>query len=146
MSYWMIRGLGFSMDKIREHLDAEKILAVYKQKDPPISADDIDGWPDMDNAARLHALDELQDMRFGFADLLGDSDPLHLLSYGNDGDCGSYLFYEPCLPWEMKENECTSEQAARDHICDVVMPFTLQGTDRRCISDAIESLDEVGAG
>lgn len=134
------------MDKIREYLDAEALLDAFKKKDPLFTADDIEGWPDMDNAARLHALEEPQDVRFGFADLLGNSDPLHLLSYGNDGDCGSYLFYEPCLPWEMKENECTSEQAARDHICDVVVPFTLRGTDRSRIFEAIESLDEVGTG
>lgn len=146
MSYWMIRGLGFSMDKISEHLDAERILEALGQKEPPISAADIENWSGMDNAGRLHALAEFQNVQFGFADIIGDSDPLNLLSYGNDGECGSYLFYEPCLPWEMREHECKTEQAARDHICDVVMPFMLPGTDRNRISEAIESLDEVGAG
>ena len=146
MSYWMIRGLGFSMDKVAEFLDAERLLEALGRKEPPISPEDIDGWPGMDNAGRLHALIELQNVQFGFADIIGDSDPLNLLSYGNDGDCGSYLFYEPCLPWEMRKNECNTEQAAKDHICDVVMPFVLEGTDRSRIFEAIESLDEVGAG
>ena len=147
MSYWMIYGLGFSMDDLAPYLDADKIRQkLLEQKSISITSEDAARWEKINDWARLELLQDCTDTSFGFADLMAESDQKHLLSYGNDGENGSYLYYEPSYPWDRKEQECQTEEAAREHICDVTMPFVGDDVMREDILNLIYEVNQVGCG
>lgn len=146
MCYWMIFGIGFYMKDLMEHLDANKLLPKLEETQCVLSSEDKLLWKRIRNEKRLTLLLEYCETNFGFADILYKSDTLALLSYGNDGDDGSYLYYEPSFPWQMKENDCKSEADAREHLCDVVMPFLKKGTKRSNILALVNEINQVGAG
>lgn len=146
MCYWMIFGIGFYMKDLMKHLDANKLLPKVEETQCILSCEDKALWKRIRNEKRLQLLLEYYQTSFAFADMLCALDASSLLSYGNDGADGSYLYYEPTFPWQMRENECKTEAEAREHLCDVVMPFTKRGTTRSAILALVYEINQVGTG
>lgn len=69
-----------------------------------------------------------------------------LLSYANDGENNTYLYYEPSYPWEREEEEFRTEEEAKEYISSIVMPFVGDQVTRKDILALIGEICEVGCG
>lgn len=146
MSYWMIFGIGFEVADLMPYLDPEKIRQGLADKQIRLNEADLAKWDTLNTNGRIELLEEYVDSNFGFTDLMAESDEKDLLSCGNDGDNGRYLYYEPSYPWQKKEHECELEASAREHLCNVVMPFVLDDTPREDVLGLIYEINQVGMG
>lgn len=144
MDYWMVFGLGFDDEDLMPYLDTEKLRKLLAKKQKYFSAADAEQWEKADRDGKFVLLEAYADSTFGFMDLLAESEERSLLSYGNDGDNGHYLYYEPSYPWKRKEHECQSEEEAREYLCDVVIPFVMEDTPREDILGLIYQINQVG--
>lgn len=147
VSYWMIYGIGLSMDDLSPYLDSDKVLQKMAElKGLVLETAETIQWGKTNDTARLAMLREHLNCSFGFADLIAESDSHGLLSYGNDGEDANFLYYEPSYPWQQRNHECQTEEAVRTHICDVVMPFVNDNTTRKDILTLIDQISQVGMG
>lgn len=146
MEYWMVFGIGFDMQDLMPYLDPEKLRQKLAEKPVFFSEQDDVRWETADIDGRIALLEKYKDSSFGFADLVAETDTESLLSFGNDGDDGHYLYYEPSYPWDRKEKECETEAAAREHLCNVVMNFVWDDTPREDILGLIYEINQVGIG
>ena len=100
LSYWMIVGLGLSMKELFPYLQASKIRQrLREQKGSDLNMEDTALWGKINDTERFKLLLEYLTGDFQFADLIAQSDGRHLLSYANDGEDNTYLYYEPSYPW-----------------------------------------------
>lgn len=153
VSYWMNEGLGVALADIIESVDAEKIRIYLKNNDAfeSLTEDEYEEWMrDFHQAGNQDRLEMLVEFYRNDAPnlsaLFTNSDEKHLLSYGDDGDGKYFLFYPPAYPWERDENECTTEEAARQHVLSAIMQFTFDDTDASEIEKHIDYIYEVGIG
>ena len=148
LSYWMIVGLGLSMKELFPYLQASKIRQrLREQKGIDLNVEDAALWEKINDTERFKLLLEyLVDDGFQFADLIAQSDGRHLLSYANDGENNTYLYYEPSYPWEREGEEFRTEEEAKEYICSIVMPFVGDQVTRKDILALIGEICEVGCG
>lgn len=152
-SYWMNEGLVVVIADIIQNIDAEKIQAYLKSNDTfeLLTEDEYEEWMrdfhHADNQDRLEMLEEFfRDDDPNLAALIANSDEKHLLSCGNDGDDKYFLLYRPSYPWERDENECITEESARQHVLNVITQFTFNDIDASEIEKQIDYIYEVGIG
>ena len=148
-TYWGIDGLGVRLGDIKEMLDAEKIrLAMQKQIDNVLCEKDevFEDYLNAGNEDRLEYLDEdycrITDEICG---VIAAADDRNLLGTANDGEEGYYLFYPPRYPWDRRENECETEDEARQHICNHLLRFTLPEVTAEQVLEKIDFINEVGS-
>lgn len=148
LSYWAIIGLELSRRELYPYLQASKVRQkLWEQKGIALSAEDTARWEKINDAERFKLLLEYsQDDGFQFADLMAQSDSKHLLSYANNGENDTYLYYEPSYPWEREDEKFRTEEEAKEYICNVVMPFVNDQVARKDIMDLIGELYEIGCG
>ena len=146
MDYWMVFGIGFDSGDLMPYLDPEKLRKGLAAKKIQLSEADAAQWGALDTDSRIEMLEGYDDSSFEFMDLIAKSDEKALLSYGNDGDNGHYLYYEPSYPWQRNKYECDSEELAREHLCNVVMPFVWDDTPKEDILGLIYQINQVGMG
>ena len=117
LSYWMIVGLGLSMKELFPYLQASKIRQrLREQKGSDLNMEDTALWGKINDTERFKLLLEYLTGDFQFADLIAQSDGRHLLSYANDGEDNTYLYYEPSYPWEREEKEFRTEEEDKEYI------------------------------
>ena len=127
LSYWMIVGLGLSMKELFPYLQASKIRQrLRKQKGTDLNMEDTALWGKINDTERFNGR--------------------HLLSYANDGEDNTYLYYEPSYPWEREEEDFRTEEEAKRYICNIVMPFVGDQVTRKDILALIGDVYEVGCG
>ncbi len=147
LSYWMIVGLGLSMKELFPYLQASKIRQrLREQKGSDLNMEDTALWGKINDTERFKLLLEYLTGDFQFADLIAQSDGRHLLSYANDGEDNTYLYYEPSYPWEREEKEFRTEEEAKEYICSIVLPFAGDQVKRKDILALIGEICEVGCG
>jgi len=149
----MNEGLVVVIADIIQNIDAEKIQAYLKSNDTfeLLTEDEYEEWMrdfhHADNQDRLEMLEEFfRDDDPNLAALIANSDEKHLLSCGNDGDDKYFLLYRPSYPWERDENECITEESARQHVLNVITQFTFNDIDASEIEKQIDYIYEVGIG
>lgn len=147
LSYWMIVGLGLSMKELFPYLQASKIRQrLREQKGSDLNMEDTALWGKINDTERFKLLLEYLTGDFQFADLIAQSDGRHLLSYANDGEDNTYLYYEPSYPWEREEKEFRTEEEAKEYFCSIVLPFAGDQVKRKDILALIGEICEVGCG
>ena len=129
------------------YLQASKIRQrLREQKGIDLNVEDAALWEKINDTERFKLLQYLVDDGFQFADLIAQSDGRHLLSYANDGENNTYLYYEPSYPWEREEEEFRTEEEAKEYISSIVMPFVGDQVTRKDILALIGEICEVGCG
>ena len=123
VSYWMIAGVGIDVDKIKPHLNKEKLVRFLAEQLPDdeivIEIIEKEAYSDL----------EIDDFMYGepfdnLGDLLAHCDDSDSLSYGDDGECGAYLYYPPSLPWERTENDPDTLEEVHRRIIKAVQYVT----------------------
>ena len=123
VSYWMIEGVGIDVDKIKPHLNNEKLVQLLAEQLPDdeivIEIMEKGSYSDLD----------INDFMYGepfdnLGDLLTHCDDSNSLSYGDDGESGAYLYYPPSLPWQRTENDPETLEEVHRRIIKAVQRVT----------------------
>lgn len=123
VSYWMIAGVGIDVDKVKPHLNNEKLAQFLAEQLPDdeivIEIIEKEAYSDLD----------INDFMYGepfdnLGDLLAHCDDSNSLSYGDDGESGAYLYYPPSLPWERTENDPDTLEEVHRRIIKAVQCVT----------------------
>lgn len=127
VSYWMIEGVGIDTDKIRPHLNQDKLLDLLAEQLP--KEDDvlelIQLREDTGKCPELNIDDYLYGQPFdNFADLLTHCDDTDTITYGDDGDGGCYFYYPPSMPWELREDDPKTIEEVHRRIIIAVQKVT----------------------
>lgn len=123
MDYWVIEGVGVNVDKLLPHLNNRKCVDIILTYFP----DDEDAlkWKTRRNLKDFDIRDFLYGEPFdNFADLFTYCDVTDTLTYGDDGDGASYLYYPPTMPWRRNPNEPKSIEEVHKRIIDAVKTIT----------------------
>jgi len=146
---WPITGLGVSLYDIRDMLDAEKIRALLQKHSTGVLDESHEEFQEYQNASNEDRFDLLEcdleesnDFTCGF---LAMDDERNLLVSANDNEGGFYLMYEPSYPWERRDNDFTSEEDARQYICDFLMRFMLPEVTAEQVQEKIDFIKEIGS-
>lgn len=104
VSYWMIEGVGINTDKIESFLDKEKLAQMLLKQLP-----DDEELLEMSVNKKYDGLD-VREFLYGnpfenLGDLLTHCDDTDSITYGDDGEGGSYFYYPPSMPWHRTETE-----------------------------------------
>lgn len=127
VSYWMIEGVGIDTDKIRPHLNQDRLLDLLAEQLP--KEDDvlelIQLREDTGKCPELNIDDYLYGQPFdNFADLLTHCDDTDTITYGDDGDGGCYFYYPPSMPWELREDDPKTIEEVHRRIIIAVQKVT----------------------
>lgn len=127
VSYWMIEGIGIDTDKIRPHLNQDKLLDLLAEQLP--KEDDvlelIQLREDTGKCPEFNIDDYLYGQLFdNFADLLTHCDDTDTITYGDDGDGGCYFYYPPSMPWELREDDPKTIEEVHRRIIIAVQKVT----------------------
>lgn len=123
VSYWMIEGVGIDVDKIKPHLNNEKLVQLLSEQLP-----DDEIVNEIMEKGSYSDLD-INDFMYGepfdnLGDLLTHCDDSNSLSYGDDGESGAYLYYPPSLPWQRTENDPETLEEVHRRIIKAVQRVT----------------------
>lgn len=123
VSYWMIEGVGIDVDKIKPHLNNEKLVQLLSEQLP----DDEIVNEIMEKGSYCDL--DINDFMYGepfdnLGDLLTHCDDSNSLSYGDDGESGAYLYYPPSLPWQRTENDPETLEEVHRRIIKAVQRVT----------------------
>lgn len=123
VSYWMIEGVGIDTDKIEPFLGKEKLVQML-----------LEQLPDDEELLEISAnkkYDELdvRDFLYGnpfqnLGDLLTHCDDTDSITYGDDGESGSYFYYPPSMPWHRTETEPKTLEEVHRRIIKAVQVVT----------------------
>lgn len=123
VSYWMIEGIGLNADDVAPHINKEKAVRFFLEQLPEESdlADMI--------AANNYSSFDIEEYYYGngfenLADVLCHCDDTDSLTFGDDGDGGTYFYYPPSMPWHHTSNEPQTEQEVIDRIIKAVQKIT----------------------
>lgn len=129
VSYWMIEGVGINTDKIEPFLDKEKLAQML-----------LEQLPDDEELLEISAnkkYDELdvRDFLYGnpfqnLGDLLTHCDDTDSITYGDDGESGSYFYYPPSMPWHRTETEPETLEEVHRRIIKAVQVVTNLSTSK----------------
>lgn len=123
VSYWMIEGVGIDVDKIKPHLNNEKLVQLLSEQLP-----DDEIVNEIMEKGSYSDLD-INDFMYGepfdnLGDLLTHCFDSNSLSYGDDGESGAYLYYPPSLPWQRTENDPETLEEVHRRIIKAVQRVT----------------------
>lgn len=145
MCYWIIQGIGLNTNDIYNHIDKAKLAAFLHQQLP----DD----EEVTRMVQLHQYNELdvEDYLGGYpfdnlGDLLVHCDRTDTLTYGDDGDGGSYLYYPPSMPWDRLPNEPKSIGVVHQRIIQAVKGIVSNLSDTEIDTMIDDDLYVVGMG
>jgi hypothetical protein len=148
--YWNITGYGVCLDDILALLDAEKLRSeMVRQEKCELepSHPDWQVFKEMDNDSRMEYLgDDFCEYTSNICGVLAESDALELLSSATNGDGMYFLLYERRYPWEMRIGECQRQEEALQHICKLLLSFTLPEITADELSKLIYEIDATGCG
>ena len=121
--YWLNAGIGIRADNVYDKLNKRKIvnmLAVQLPKDETVRF--------FKRSSDLSEFD-VEEFLYGepfenLGDLLTHFDDTDTLTFGDNGDGESYLFYPPCMPWEVGDNSPKSIEEVHQRIIAAVMKAT----------------------
>lgn len=123
VSYWMIQGVGIDTDKIEPFIDKEKLAAMLIAQLP--DDDELLDIVEKKEYDKLHVEDYLYGEPFNnLADLLTHCDDTDSITYGDDGECGSYFYYPPSMPWQRTENEPNTLEEVHHRIIKAIQVIT----------------------
>lgn len=126
LCYWSICGVGICAEDIYDYLDKEKLAnflyseitdgeeaerlrtLIYEQRYDEVCLEDY-----FDN----YAFDSL-------AEILYACDSTKLLTYGEDEDGMSYLFYPSSMPWQRRNDEPENLKQVHDIIINAVQKIS----------------------
>lgn len=122
-SYWLIEGIGIEAGKIEPFINKEKLAKLIIREIP-----DDESLIQMVKSNCYDALD-VDDFLYGcpfddLADLLTHCDDTDTITYGNDGENGSYFYYPPSMPWHRKQNEPRTLEEVHRRIIKAVKTIT----------------------
>lgn len=145
VSYWLIRGVGINANEVTDRLVNEKVVNLLAEQLPNDSS-----LQDMVKTGKYKNVikDEEFLCEYGFdsmADFLTHCDDTDVLTYDDDGDGGSYLYYPPSMPWWLTPNDPKTLQETHERIEKAVQRVTDMTTEEieKLIND---DLYVVGAG
>ena len=144
VSYWMIAGVGIDTDKVEPHLDKEKLAKMLLEQLP----DDEELLEIL--ASKQYDNLDVRDFLYGepfenLGDLLTHCDDTDSITYGDDGESGSYFYYPPSMPWHRVPDEPeTLEEVHRRIIKAVQVVTNLSDKDIETMID--DDLYVVGIG
>lgn len=144
VSYWMIEGVGINTDKIESFLDKEKLAQMLLKQLP-----DDEELLEMSVNKKYDGLD-VREFLYGnpfenLGDLLTHCDDTDSITYGDDGEGGSYFYYPPSMPWHRTETEPdTLEEVHRRIIKAVQVVTNLSASEIETMID--DDLYVVGVG
>lgn len=145
MCYWTIEGIGLNTDTIYDHIDKEKLAEFLYQQLP--NDNDV---ADVFFNRKFDDLD-VGDFLYGepfdsLGELLTHCDSTDTLTYGDDGDGGSYLYYPPSMPWERLANEPKSIGDVHQRIIQAVQKIVSDLSDSDINAMIQDDLYVVGMG
>lgn len=144
VSYWMIEGVGIDTDKIEPFLHKEKLAQMLLKQLP-----DDEELLEMSVNKKYDGLD-VREFLYGnpfenLGDLLTHCDDTDSITYGDDGESGSYFYYPPSMPWHRTETEpCTLEEVHRRIIKAIQVVTNLSAAEIEAMID--DDLYVVGVG
>lgn len=144
ISYWMIEGVGINTDRIEPFLDKKKLTQLLLEQFP-----DNEDLLEISDNNKYDELD-VQDFLYGnlfenLGDLLTHCDDTDSITYGDDGESGSYFYYPPSMPWHRTATEPTTLEDVHRRIIKAVQVVTnLSTSDIEMMID--DDLYVVGAG
>lgn len=144
VSYWMIEGVGINTDKIESFLDKEKLAHMLLEQLP-----DDEELLEMSVNKKYDRLD-VREFLYGepfdnLGDLLTHCDDTDSITYGDDGESGSYFYYPPSMPWHRTKTEPdTLEEVHRRIIRAVQVVTNLSAAEIETMID--DDLYVVGVG
>lgn len=144
VSYWIIEGVGIDADKIEPFLDKEKLAQMLLKQLP-----DNEELLEMSVNKKYDGLDVLEFL-YGnpfenLGDLLTHCDDTDSITYGDNGESGSYFYYPPSMPWHRTETEpCTLEEVHRRIIKAIQVVTNLSAAEIEAMID--DDLYVVGIG
>ena len=144
VSYWMIAGVGIDTDKVEPFLDKEKLAKMLHEQLP-----DDEELLEIIASKQYDNLD-VRDFLYGepfenLGDLLTHCDDTDSITYGDDGESGSYFYYPPSMPWQRVPDEPeTLEEVHRRIIKAVQVVTNLSAQDVEEMID--DDLYVVGVG
>lgn len=123
VSYWMIEGVGINTDKIESSLDKEKLTQMLLEQLP-----DDEDLLEISTNKKYDELD-VRDFLYGnlfenLGDLLTHCDDTDSITYGDDGESGSYFYYPPSMPWHRTETEPDTLEEVHRRIIKAVQTVT----------------------
>lgn len=123
VSYWMIEGVGIDTDKIEPYINKEKLAKML-----------LEQLPDDEELLEIIAnkkYDELDLRNFlygepfeNLGDLLSHCDDTDSITYGDDGESGSYFYYPPSMPWHRMQGEPETLEEVHRRIIKAVQAIT----------------------
>lgn len=142
--YWIIEGVGIDTDKIVPYLNKDKLINFLAQQ-----------LLDDEDIAELYSNPEsfsfdIEDFLCGnpfdnLADLLTHCEDTDTLTYGDDGEGGSYFYYPPSMPWHMRKNESKTIDEVHERIISAVQKVT-NLTDTEILDMIDDDIYVVGVG
>lgn len=141
--YWVIKGVGINTERIREYLD--KVALANFCYHHLLNDDELyelirhENYDDFDIEEYLHGqpFDNL-------ADLLTYCDDTDTLTYGEDKEGNSYLYYPPSMPWELRKEDPRTLSDAHDIIADAILKVTSELSRGTLIEMIDDDLNELG--
>lgn len=129
VSYWMIEGVGIDTDKIEPFLDKEKLVQMLLEQLP-----DDEELLEISVNKKYDELD-VRDFLYGnlfqnLGDLLTHCDDTDSITYGDDGESGSYFYYPPSMPWHRTETEPETLEEVHRRIIKAVQAVTNLSTSK----------------
>lgn len=129
VSYWMIEGVGINTDKIEPFLDKEKLAQMLLEQLP-----DDEELLEISTNKKYDELD-VRDFLYGnpfqnLGDLLTHCDDTDSITYGDDGESGSYFYYPPSMPWHRTETEPETLEEVHRRIIKAVQVVTNLSTSK----------------
>lgn len=131
-------------------MDAEKLRKyLHDKKGIKLNESDLENnwyqaYLKADNRKRLELLqDGISSEYDDYASLIVSSDESGLLEDENNGNGKHFILYPPIYPWNRAEDECTTEDAAKQHVCNVLLQFLADGTDPSQILKKINYIYQV---
>lgn len=110
--YWICEGIGIRANELYPFLSTQKCIRLLKERLPNKEISE-DGFA-IDDYLHSEPFENLADV-FTFCD------DTNSLTYGDNGEGESYLYYTPSYPWDRTENEPSSIKDVHERIIKAVL-------------------------
>lgn len=122
-SYWMIEGVGIDTSRCEPFINKEKLtkMLIEQLPDDELLLEIIKDK----KYDKLDVRDFLDENPFSnLGDLLTHCDNTDSITYGDDGEGGSYFYYPPSMPWYRTETEPDTPEEVHRRIIKAVQVIT----------------------
>jgi hypothetical protein len=144
LCYWSINGIGIRAKEIVPYLDKNKLINFLASQFP--DDEDISEIYSNPNSFDFDINDFLYGEPFdNLADLLTHCDDTDSMTYGDDGEGGSYFYYPPCMPWEVTNNSPHTVEEVHNRIVLAVQKIATL-TQEQIIDMIDDDIHVVGCG